>query len=173
MAHPPTDITIKPWGPADGRLLAKLLGDPEMTTHLGGPESPEKLAVRQRKYERLPGTGTGCMYKIVDVATGEGVGSVGYWDRRWNGEEIYEMGWSVLTPYQRRGIAKTAVLQAIAKARSERRHRYVHAFPPPENPASNAVCRACGFELMGECDFEYPPGNHSKSNDWRLDLESS
>jgi hypothetical protein len=36
--------------------------------------------------------------------------------------------------------------------------------------ASNAVCRKAGFELVGECDFEYPPGNHIRSNDWRLAL---
>jgi hypothetical protein len=23
---------------------------------------------------------------------------------------------------------------------------------------------------LGECDFEYPPGNFMRSNDWRLEL---
>ena len=41
--------------------------DPRMTEHLGGPESPEKLRERQRRYERLERGGR--MLKIVDVAS--------------------------------------------------------------------------------------------------------
>ncbi|TYK98131.1 GNAT family N-acetyltransferase, partial [Streptococcus dysgalactiae] len=29
-----------------------------------------------------------------------------------------------------------------------------------------------GFVLMGEHDFEYPPGKLMRSNDWRFDLQS-
>ena len=52
-----------------------------MMEHLGGPESPEKIVERQERYERLPGDGPGKMFKIVEAATGESVGSVGYWER--------------------------------------------------------------------------------------------
>ena len=68
---------IEPWGPGNLELLKQLMGDPAMTEHLGGPESPEKIAERQARYESTEG-----MFKIVDVETGEGVGSVGFWDRR-------------------------------------------------------------------------------------------
>jgi hypothetical protein len=27
-----------------------------------------------------------------------------------------------------------------------------------------------GFTLLGEVEFEFPPGNFATSNDWRLDL---
>ena len=53
------------------------MGDPAMTEHLGGPESPEKLVDRQRRYEQLADSGTGRMLKIVDD-TGAPAGSVGY-----------------------------------------------------------------------------------------------
>lgn len=36
------------------------------------------------------------MFKIVDDASGEGVGSVGSRPRIWRGEEVYETGWSML-----------------------------------------------------------------------------
>jgi hypothetical protein len=39
-----------------------------------------------------------------------------------------------------------------------------------DNPPSNAVCRKAGFELLGETEFEYPPGRLMRSNDWRIDL---
>jgi hypothetical protein len=32
------------------------------------------------------------------------------------------------------------------------------------------VCRKAGFELVGECDFEYPKGHPIRCNDWRYDL---
>lgn len=50
------------------------------------------------------------------------------------------------------------------------RHRFLHAYPSIDNPPSNALCRKLGFELMGEYDFEYPPGHQMRCNDWRFDL---
>jgi Acetyltransferase (GNAT) domain len=103
-----TDIRLEPWGEDDLPLLRKTLGDPEMTRHLGGPESEEKLVERQRRFERLADSGTGHMFRIVEDETGESVGSVGYWQRDWRGEEIYEIGWMVVPQFQGRGIAVAA-----------------------------------------------------------------
>ncbi len=161
-------VRIVPWGAGDGPLLEQTLSDPAMTQHLGGPESPEKIAERQAKYEQ-PGSG---QFKIVLEETGEGVGWVGYWKRTWQGEDVYEIGWSVLTAFQGRGIAGRATAQALEAARSEGRHRFVHAFPSVDNAPSNAICRKVGFTLLGERDFEYPPGHPMRSNDWRFDLSA-
>jgi hypothetical protein len=46
-------VRLEPWAEGDLPLLRKLLGDPEMTKYLGGPESEEKLAERQGRYENL------------------------------------------------------------------------------------------------------------------------
>ena len=161
-------VRIVPWGAGDRPLLEQTLSDPAMTQHLGGPESPEKIAGRQAKYEQ-PGSG---QFKIVLEPTGGGVGWVGYWGRTWQGEEVYEIGWSVLTAFQGRGIAGRATAQALEAARSEGKHRFVHAFPSVENAPSNAICRKVGFTLLGERDFEYPPGHAMRSNDWRFDLSA-
>lgn len=142
------------------------MGDPAMTEFLGGPESPEKLADRQRRYAE-PGSG---MFKIVDVETGTGVGSVGFWDREWQGETVFETGWSVIPAFQGQGIAVEATRQAIDLAREAGTRRWIHAFPKVVNDASNAICRKLGFELLGEHDFEYPPGTQIRCNDWRFDL---
>lgn len=159
-------IRLEPWGKADLPLLHKLLGDPVMMEHLGGPESPEKLAERQARYEQ-PGSR---QFKIVDAATGEGVGHVGYWERDWRDQPVYETGWSVVPAFQGRGIAGAATREVIAKARAEGERRYLHAFPSVDNPPSNAICRKLGFVLQGPCDFEYPKGRLMRCNDWRLDL---
>jgi len=65
-------VRLDPWGEDDLPLLEELMGDPQMTEHLGGPETPEKIAERHARYQEPPSR----MFKIVDDATGEAVGSV-------------------------------------------------------------------------------------------------
>lgn len=163
-------VHIEPWGEGDLPLLKNLLGDPLMMEYLGGPESEEQLVKRQARYERLTKEGKGRMFKIVQGATGEAVGSIGYWDSTHHGEGIYEMGWSVLPAFQGRGIAGEAVALVIAIARSDGKYRSLHAFPSVANAPSNALCRKSGFTLIEECEFEYPKGSFMRCNDWQLDL---
>ena len=161
-----TVVRLEPWSESDLQLLVELMGDPAMTKHLGGAESPEQIAQRNTRYARPESR----MFKIVDEATGEAVGSVGYWEKSWRGEQVYETGWSVLSSFQGRGIAVAATGQAIAAATAERKHRFLHAFPSAENAPSNAICRRLGFTFVDECEFEYPKGSFRRCNDWRLDL---
>jgi RimJ/RimL family protein N-acetyltransferase len=165
-------VRIEPWAEGDLPILEQTLGDPQMTKYLGGPESHEKLVERQEKYERLADSGEGRMFKIIDIDTGEAVGSVGYWDKDWGEEPVYEIGWMVMPAFQGRGIASAATAQTIAAAASDAKHRYVHAFPSVENASSNAICRKLGFTLLGEHEFEYPPGSFMQCNDWRFDLSA-
>ncbi len=161
-------VTLEPWGSGDLPLLERLMGDPRMTEHLGGPESPEKLGERQGRYERLDGADR--IFKIVDVASGAGVGSVGFWMKEWRAQEVYEVGWMVAPEFQGRGIAVAATGQAIELAKGAGRHRFMHAFPNVDNAPSNAICRTRGFELIEACEFEFPKGHPMICNDWRLDL---
>jgi RimJ/RimL family protein N-acetyltransferase len=163
-----SEFRIEPWGERDLPLLERIMGDPAMTEHLGGPESSEKLVERQKRYEKLPLNGAGEMFMVVDAATGEAVGSVGYWERG----DAYETGWSVLPEFQGRGVATVATQQVIERLRARGTRRYLHAYPSVENRASNAICRKLGFELVGAEDYEYPraSGNIMRCNDWRLDL---
>jgi RimJ/RimL family protein N-acetyltransferase len=158
------DVRIEPWGADDGELLAGLVGDPAMMEHLGGPESPEKVAERQAKYAR---EGSG-MFRIV--AGGVAVGSVGYWDREERDGPAYETGWSVLPGHQGKGIAKAATALVVAHAAANGDRRWMYAYPSVDNGPSNAICRSLGFELLGPEGFEYPPGSLLRCNVWRIDL---
>ena len=71
------------------------MGDPRMTEHLGGPESPDKLRERQERYKRLGGGAR--MFKIVDPASGAGVGSVGFWTKEWRDEPATTGAWTSAT----------------------------------------------------------------------------
>jgi RimJ/RimL family protein N-acetyltransferase len=165
-------VRIEAWGEGDFPLLQKCLGDLAMMEHLGGPMSPEEIVERQQRYERLPDTGKGRMFRIVETTTDEGVGSVGYWERKSSEGAVYETGWLVLPAFQGRGIAASATAQVIDRARAEGKHRFLYAYPSVDNAPSNAICRKLGFTLIRVSEYEYPKdsGNILRCNDWRLDL---
>ena len=163
------EVRIEPWSRDGLLLLERLLGDPSMMTHLGGPETPAKIAERQSRYEQPDSH----QFTVILEQTGEAVGHVGYWERSWHDDEVLEMGWSVLPAFHGRGIASRAAGQALERAAAESDRRYVHAFPGVDNPASNAICRKVGFVLLGAVDFEYPRGRMMRCNDWRFDLVGS
>ena len=167
-----------PWTEEDFPLLVRL-NAPEMTEHLGGPESEENLEKRHKRYVAAASSGIvrdpdrtypAYIFKVVLEPDGMAVGNVNFWNREWKGEQVYEIGWGVLPEYQGRGIASAAVADAIELARATKRKQAVHAFPSVENPPSNGICRKLGFVLLGATQFEYPKGHWMLCNDWRLAL---
>ena len=162
------ELLLEPWADADLDLELRA-NTPEMTAFLGGPASREAILARHQRFLDLPAQGTGQMFRI-DLPAAPGAGSVGYWEREWRGATVYEMGWQVLSEFQGRGVAATAVRAAARHAARHGRRRFAHAYPKVAHAASNAVCRKAGFELLGEVDFEYPKGTPIRSCDWRLDL---
>jgi len=171
-------VRLVPWTEEDFPLLVRL-NAPEMTEHLGGPETLEQLEARQTRYVAAAksgivrdskGTYAAYVFKTILEPEGIAVGSVNFWDREWKGEAVYEMGWGVLPEYQGRGIASAAVARAIDLARATKRKPAIHAFPSAENPPSNGICRRLGFVLLAATQFEYPKGHWMLCNDWRLAL---
>ncbi len=166
----PIDVAIRPWSVDDLLLLDRLMGDPAMTEHLGGPETPEQIRERHERYCRISEGDNGPMFVIVVGREQVAAGSIGYWEREWRGQLLWETGWSVLPEFQGRGIATRAIAVIIDRARAAQKHRYLHAFPSVDNGPSNAICRKAGFALQAAVDFEYPPGHRMRCNDWCLDL---
>ena len=164
-------IDLYPWSDADLPVLQRMLGDRDLMVHLGGPETPDQILQRHRRYLELPATGNSRMFAIRLQADSTCVGTIGFWDSQWEGEAVYETGWMVLPEYTGRGIATKAALDVIERARGAGAHRLLHAFPALSNAASNAVCAKSGFENLGEFAIEYPKGHFMMCNDWRLDLE--
>jgi RimJ/RimL family protein N-acetyltransferase len=154
------DVHIERWSEDDLALLTALNSDPVQMRHVGGAESPEKIAERQQRFAADP-----FQFRIVDG--GEAAGWVGFWTRAWRGEEIYEIGWSVLPAFQRRGLATAGTALALEATRTAA-GLPVHAFPGVDNAPSNAVCRTLGFTLVeADMAFEFPPGTMMVCNDWR------
>ncbi len=159
-------IVLRPWSSDDLAILRLTLGDPAMTEHVGGPETPEQMDARHQRFMALPTTEGMFAIRLGD----EPVGTIGYWDTIWDGERVYETGWFVLPAYAGRGIATEAALAVATVASAQRRNRFLHAFPSISNLPSNKVCKKSGFTNRGERTFEYPKGHMMQCNDWRLDL---
>jgi RimJ/RimL family protein N-acetyltransferase len=164
---------LRLWGPGDRTLLGRLMGDPRMTEHLGGPESEEKLDERQARYERIVGAGPGAPFAICVGPDAEGVGWVGYWEHTWHGQTVWEIGWSVVPEWQRRGIATRAVNLLFERMADDEPDRAILAYPSVENEASNAVCRKAGMRLIGEAMVVFPPGIPFMANEWAIQPASA
>lgn len=158
-------VTIEPWGEQDLPLLERM-NTPEMTAHLGGPESAEDLERRQARYLRVASTG-GRMFRIeVD---GEPAGGIGYWESDEDGTPAYEAGWSVVPEHQGAGVAGAALRLLIAEVRRDGRRALLTAYPGVDNAASNALCARAGFDVRGE-GREPWRGGELHFRVWALDL---
>lgn len=167
-------VRIPPYSEADFWVLERTLGDQTQTTHLGGPDSKERLENRHRKFVALSADPhAGCIFVIMIGMQNDTAGTVGYWERDFDGEKVWETGWTVLPEFQRRGIATAATGLLIEQLTKLRGYRYLYAYPSVDNHPSNAICRKLGFSLLESSNFEYYPGNILHCNIWRLDLSPS
>lgn len=164
------EINLRPWSEADLTLLQQLMGDPAMTEHIGGPETPEKIRKRHERYYQGSDSDRDRMFVILVGSEKLAAGSIGYWEKTWQGQTIWETGWSVLPEFQGKGIATKAATAVLELARAAGMHRFIHAFPSIDNPSSNAICLKAGFTRHEQVDFEYPPGQFMRCNNWQLDL---
>ncbi|MGV9271395.1 GNAT family N-acetyltransferase [Kitasatospora sp. NPDC003701] len=159
-------LQLASWSEAGLEILHRQ-NTPGMTEHVGGPETEQAVVDRQSRYLRLEG---GEM--LIVRLGGEAIGSVGYWEREWEGEDVYETGYAILPEFAGHGYAAAALRLAAERAAARGARRFLHAFPHVDHATSNAVCRRAGFELIGPVAFEYPAGTWLQSNDWRLDLSA-
>src|SRR5690606_33780866 len=138
-------LELLPWDERGAGLL-RAMNTPEQKQHLGGPETAAKLAERQARYLTYHRPGA---TEMLPIATqGTIVGSIGYWQIERDGGPAYETGWEVISAAHGRGIGGTAAAMLMARLKPLARHRYVFAFPVPENAGSNGICRKLGFELI-------------------------
>jgi RimJ/RimL family protein N-acetyltransferase len=165
----PEMVALRRWTDDDLPLLRGLLADPAMMTHLGGPETEEKLLVRHQRYLDIAAT-TGRVFVITVGEERAAAGWVGYWETTWHGEPAWETGWSVLPAFQGHGVATRGAALALDAAAAEHRYPFIYAFPAVANGPSNGVCARLGFERLGSESLEYPPGTWMECAIWRRAL---
>ncbi|WP_127473760.1 GNAT family N-acetyltransferase [Microbacterium sulfonylureivorans] len=159
-------VTLTRWGPDDLPVLERA-NTPEMTAHLGGPETDEQLRERHARYLRLNASREACMLRI-DV-DGVPAGGIGYWQAEHDGVPAFETGWSVEPDWQGRGVAREALRQLIRLVVADGRRGLLVAYPGVDNAGSNALCRGAGFEHRGSATAPWR-GGELTFNNWLLDV---
>lgn len=104
-------LLLRPPRPEDFDAFAESVADPEVTRHLGGVQ-PRPTA--WRGFTGMLGSwvmlGYG-MFSVLEKSTGQWVGRVGpIHPEGWPGDEV---GWSVISPAQGRGIAFEAAVASL------------------------------------------------------------
>lgn len=151
-------------------LYIGMLCDPAVMAELGGPLPESSVLDKVRRDAEMAERDEAWLLAIVpDETAGRAVGSIAVWNTEHLGKPIVEMGWMLLKEFHGRGYGSEAVYRTLLRAKAENRWGVIYAFPGVTNPASNAMCRKNGFELIGQSDGEYN-GHPIHSNDWRVDL---
>lgn len=164
------DITLRLWRDDDLWLLHRA-NTVEMTAHLNGPETDAEVVDRHARYLRYLETGEARMFVILRGA--QEVGSIGFWHARWRERKAYETGWFVLPEAQGQGIAGRALALLLDDVHLHGdESRPLVAFPETDNPASNAVCRGAGFQLVGSITSTFR-GADLVMNEWVRDLDET
>jgi RimJ/RimL family protein N-acetyltransferase len=159
------DIRIRPWSADDLELLFRA-NSPEMTAHIGGPESDEQVRERQERYLRLWRDGGARMFVIT--LDGDPVGGIGWWPTRWHDADVSETGWFVVPEGQGHGVASAAVQLVLADVREHGEGGLLMAFPAVDNAPSNRLCEKAGFRLRAQEGFPFR-GTVLHVNAWALE----
>lgn len=140
---------------------------PDMTAHLGGPESEDEIRERHARYLRLSRTGEARMFRID--ADGRPAGGIGWWQTDHDGIPAYEAGWNVFPEWQGRGVASAALREVTRRVAALGDRDLLVAYPGIANIASNRLCRRAGFERTGTRTAPWR-GGQLTFNIWVLDL---
>jgi [ribosomal protein S5]-alanine N-acetyltransferase len=142
-------LTLRPWGLEDASALVAAWADPEIQRWTDVPEPRDLPAarrwiagdeVRRRRWLSLD---------LVVECDGQVAGEVGLasFDR---GSGTAEAGWWTASGARGRGVASGAATVLVAWALSELGLTRLVARCPSGNPASVAVARRAGFEVVAE-----------------------
>ena len=143
-------LTLRPLSEDDFGVWADFLGDAEATRSLHTPEpvrDPDRVLAALRRWVAMADGAVG-MYALVDRATGETVGFVGFVPREVDWGNEIELGWLVLRVFWGLGYATEAAraLRPLVPGR-------VISMIRVDNEASANVARKLAMSLEREVDY--------------------
>ena len=164
-------VELRPYAEGDLALTEALETDPQVMKELGGPRNAEDVRKAHRNRVTPTAAGERWWFVIVPEPGGPGVGQIGIWQHEWEGDKIYEIGWTLLPSFQGRGVASQALGMLLERARQADSVDAIHALPGVTNAPSNGLCRKFGFELVEEREIDFLD-RRLRVNHWVLELAS-
>lgn len=150
----------------DLALWERLRCDPAMNAELGGPQPRDEIPAKLAE-DAAATAADACWISVVESDDGQAMGSVCIWTHEGD-DPFSEIGWGVLPEFQGQGVGKRSVAAILDRARADGRWGTIHAFPAITNAPSNGICKALGFSLTGQEDFEFR-GTTLHCNHWQID----
>jgi RimJ/RimL family protein N-acetyltransferase len=137
----------------------KLWGDPLMTRFIGGrPLAREDVWLRLLRYAgswALVGYG---FWLVEDRATGAFAGEVGFHELKRETEPSFagtpEIGWALSPPFQGSGLAREAVMAALAWGDEAIDSDRTVCIIDPENGVSIRLARSFGFKPQADVTYK-------------------
>ncbi len=141
--------------PADEGVFLNIYQDPVMMAHLGGPLSTELAKERFQKWLGIwSGSHIGpCVVRYRGQS--ETIATVGIFPSEIEGEWVFEIGWSVLTAHQGKGIAFEAAKALDDYATQQLGVKVLTAFPNVTNTASNRICEKLGMRRVKSVQYPF------------------
>jgi len=143
-------ITLRAWSMDDAAAVTAAVQDPEIPRFMGIPPNHTIEGVR-RWLGGVPDgfeSGTSASFAIVSSASGALLGSVGI-ERSSDDPQIGEIGYWVAAEARRCGVAGAAVGLLVRWAFITMQLARIEITTHPDNVASLAVARKCGFVAEG------------------------
>ncbi|HLN17119.1 MAG TPA: GNAT family N-acetyltransferase [Acidimicrobiales bacterium] len=165
-------IALRPFEAADVPAVTRACQDPEIPRWTAAIPSPYTEADAEHWIATHPASwarGTGAAFAVVDVDTGDLVGSVGLQEFDWATGEVIAGYW-VAAWARNRGVATRALQLAVGWAFDDLGIVAVELATKIGNTASERVAEKGGFFLVGiDDDHEVPaaPGRTYRVKLWR------
>jgi ribosomal-protein-alanine N-acetyltransferase len=147
--------------PEDQQFIYEGLSNPDVIPFYGVRyDSFEETKAQMDFYANLCATGTGCWWKIVEKATGNKLGAVGY--NNFNAQHNKaEIGYWLLPIYWKQGAIAEILPTVIAHLVNEKNIHRIEAHVEEGNSDSYRVLERCGFIYEGTMrDCEIKDGNY-------------
>jgi [ribosomal protein S5]-alanine N-acetyltransferase len=137
-------IVLRPWRDSDLQTVVEASRDPYIPKVTSVPAPYTKGAGRRwlERQDRRSTSGVGVSLAIAEPATDEALGTVVLMHR---GKGVYGLGYWVLSPARRRGVASRAVALVVPWALAQPEVAGLEALVEPWNEASRRVVERAGF----------------------------
>ena len=146
-------LGLSHWNEGDLDLAMTLWGDPEVSSLIGGPFTPDETSARlNREIEMMLTCGVQ-YWPVFSLQNNELVGCAGL--RPYKNEHVFEMGVHLRPDYRGQGLAEEAGRAVISFAFGTLGVIGLFAGHHPSNVASERLIKKLGFRFTRE-EF-YPP----------------
>jgi RimJ/RimL family protein N-acetyltransferase len=139
-------VTLRPWRESDIPAIVEACQDPEIERWTAVPSPYTEDHARDFVAHGVPGREDDMQFAIVDPASDELLGSIGYFSPQ---EGVGEVGYWIAAAARGRGVAVSAVRLVVSWALEARELRRIQIHTLPGNEASERVAEKAGFTREG------------------------